>query len=163
MPVHSLPQLSFVFLNIFQPTKCTFNVIHFVIGFARQVLDVMRRKRTFGEITWKRIVGNENITCLTILAPALGDFAVIRDKLVVLKHIKNLHLTWLNLDEPVCIPIPQCVVITDNIVQFGDVPKDLTWDTCKSVKKFYLVFSMVNMESILWRQIEDKNFRHFEG
>ena len=78
MPVYSLPQLSFGFPNIYQPTKCTFNGIHYVIGFARQVLKAMRRKRTFGEITWKRIVGNKNITCLTILAPALGDFAVIR-------------------------------------------------------------------------------------
>ena len=106
LPVHSLSQLSFGFPKIYQPTMCTLNGIHYVIGFARQDLEAKCQKRTFGEITWKRIVGNENITCLTILASALGDFAVIRVKLVVFKHIKNLHLTWLNLDEPVCIPIP---------------------------------------------------------
>ena len=60
MPVHSLPQLSLGFPNIHQPTECSFNGVHNVIGFAIQVLEAMRRKRTFGEIIWKRIVGNEN-------------------------------------------------------------------------------------------------------
>ena len=57
-------------------------------------------------ITKKRIVGNKNITCLTILDLAFRDSTVIRDKLMILKNIKYLHLTWLNLDESVCIPIP---------------------------------------------------------
>ena len=63
-------------------------------------------KRTFIEITWKRIVGNENITCLIILGSVLRDIAFILDKLMIFKNIKNLHLAWLNLDESVCISIP---------------------------------------------------------
>ena len=54
----------------------------------------------------KRIVGNKNITCLTILGLAFRDSTVIRDKLMILKNIEYLHLTWLNLDESVRIPIP---------------------------------------------------------
>ena len=53
----------------------------------------------------KRIIGNENITCLTIVGPAFRDSTVIRDKLMILKNIKHIHLTWLNMDESVCIPI----------------------------------------------------------
>ena len=73
MSVHSFPQLSFGFPYIYQPTKSAFDCVHYVIGFTRQILETMCGKWTFGEITWKRIVGNENITCLTILGPAFRN------------------------------------------------------------------------------------------
>ena len=42
-------------------------------------------KKTFGKITLKRIVGKENITCLTILSLAFTDSIVIWDKLMIFK------------------------------------------------------------------------------
>ena len=60
IPVHSLPQLPFGFSRKYQPIKGTHDGVHYVFGFTRQVLEAMCRKRTFGYITWERIVGNKN-------------------------------------------------------------------------------------------------------
>ena len=51
----------------------------------------------------------------TILGPALGYLAVSGVKSTILKNINNLHLTRLNLNEHVCVLIPEGIVITDNV------------------------------------------------
>ena len=86
-------------------------------------------KPTFREVAGKRIVCNENITFLTILGPALGYLAVSGAKSMIFKNINNIHLTWLNLNEPVCVLIPEGIVITDNVTWVGDVPKDYMRDS----------------------------------
>ena len=71
------PLVSPTYIN---PQRAHSDNVHYVIWFTRQILETMCGKWTFGEITWKRIVGNKNITCFTILGPAFRDSAVIRDK-----------------------------------------------------------------------------------
>ena len=86
-------------------------------------------KRTFREVAGKRIVCYENIACFTIPGPALGYLAVSGVKRMIFKNINNLHLTRLHLNEPVCVLIPEGIVIADNVTWVGDVPKDYMGDT----------------------------------
>ena len=112
-------------------------------------------KWTFGEITWKRIVGNENITSLTILGAAFRDITVIEDKLMLFKKIKNLHLTWINLDESFCIPKSYtfCVRRFSSVIftqdEFYVVIIQLTYLSIEKVQVIYfmLLLSFIYLES----------------